>query len=279
MELERAYKILKVSPEAKEAEIKKAFRKLAFEYHPDLNPNLPGASRKFQEINEAYVVITRQLRHRGKSQQRTGTYTGTYSPYTSRTTYKGKEGSSQEKRDRERQKTREKKKSQENKKWRRQRIKPEYRPPNEEEVLKNILNDPFARQVFEDIFREVKKKNKYSLSPIKVRENKKTNLSRILPKGISISRLKGWLRSQLDHEHIIYLPPEKLVPGAKLKFQLRQFKNRPITIVTRIPENYRIGSLIRLKGLGKKLGPFKGDLYLRLFYRLPKGNISSKNNI
>lgn len=52
------YKILEVSKTATETEIKKAYRKLARKYHPDLNPNDKEAERKFKEINEANEVLS-----------------------------------------------------------------------------------------------------------------------------------------------------------------------------------------------------------------------------
>ena len=52
------YKILEVEKKATEAEIKKAYRKLARKYHPDLNPNSKEAERKFKEINEANEVLS-----------------------------------------------------------------------------------------------------------------------------------------------------------------------------------------------------------------------------
>lgn len=51
------YKALDVTKAATEAEIKKAYRKLARKYHPDLNPNDKEAERKFKEINEANEVL------------------------------------------------------------------------------------------------------------------------------------------------------------------------------------------------------------------------------
>lgn len=52
------YEVLGVSKSASDDEIKKAFRKLARQYHPDLHPNDAECAEKFKEVNEAYEVLS-----------------------------------------------------------------------------------------------------------------------------------------------------------------------------------------------------------------------------
>jgi molecular chaperone DnaJ len=52
------YKLLDLPRDASEADIKKAYRRLAMKYHPDRNPDDPDAEHKFKEAKEAYEVLT-----------------------------------------------------------------------------------------------------------------------------------------------------------------------------------------------------------------------------
>lgn len=52
------YEILGVAKNASQDEIKKAYRQLAFKYHPDRNPNDKTAEEKFKEIGNAYAVLS-----------------------------------------------------------------------------------------------------------------------------------------------------------------------------------------------------------------------------
>ena len=57
MEYKDYYKILGVEKNAEEKDIKKAYRKLARQYHPDVNPGDKESETRFKEVNEAYEVL------------------------------------------------------------------------------------------------------------------------------------------------------------------------------------------------------------------------------
>ena len=64
------YSILEIKPSATADEIKKAFRRLAHQYHPDKKNNDPYALAQFAEIKEAYEVLTNPVKKEHYLQQR-----------------------------------------------------------------------------------------------------------------------------------------------------------------------------------------------------------------
>lgn len=82
------YKVLGVSPNASDEEIKAAYRRLAKKYHPDRNPNDPEAAKKMQQINAAYD----QLTNPNKDRQAAGGYGGYYDPFGGQRSYQERSG-------------------------------------------------------------------------------------------------------------------------------------------------------------------------------------------
>ena len=82
------YKVLGVSPESSEEEIKKAYRELSKKYHPDLNPGDENAAKKMSDINAAYEQIQKGGGQASSSSQSSGAY-GAYGPYSGYAEYGG----------------------------------------------------------------------------------------------------------------------------------------------------------------------------------------------
>lgn len=75
------YRILGVPQGASEDEIKKAYRKKAKEYHPDLHPNDPVAVKKMQEVNEAYDMLMNPEKYANQKAQQQKQSQQQYNPY------------------------------------------------------------------------------------------------------------------------------------------------------------------------------------------------------
>ena len=80
--IEDPYKVLGVSPDASDEDIKRAYRRLAKKYHPDLNPGDQEAARRMQEVNAAYEQIKNPEKAGPQGQNPYGGgYGGYYDPF------------------------------------------------------------------------------------------------------------------------------------------------------------------------------------------------------
>lgn len=75
------YKVLGISKDASEDEIKRAYRKKAKECHPDLHPDDPHAQEKMNEVNEAYDMLKNPEKYRQQSFTSQNGYSNPYSSY------------------------------------------------------------------------------------------------------------------------------------------------------------------------------------------------------
>ena len=72
------YEILGVSQNAGDAELKKAYRQLAMQFHPDKNPGDRKAEERFKEISEAYAVLIDRTKRSEYDRVRRGTGPGDF---------------------------------------------------------------------------------------------------------------------------------------------------------------------------------------------------------
>lgn len=307
MTLKECHIILQVRDGATLDDVKRAYRRLAFELHPDLNPHRKDASRRFQQLNEAYVLLTRHLESsdpfanaarstfeeaRRAQQQGSGAAgrTGaTDDPLSKQQGFSGgrfgggashatgggqRSGGASESGESATEGSSRSAGDAGAKGAGRARRMAETAYAGKEDVLRDILRDPFARRVFEDIYSQIRRdggrpdiakpprKRKLSL------EWGSRKLSLDLTHGVG-GAVRGWLRKQIDEEQTMYLPAVNLVPGARLRLQVSQgLSGETRTVEVTLPHDFVVGRPLRLKGLGKSIGPWQGDLYLRLLAKV-----------
>lgn len=251
------YEILGVSRQATPQEIKDAYRRLAFLYHPDRNKGNPYAVEKMKELNEAYAVLSDPKKRR--DYDRISREHGSQGYERFRRTYSEKDI---------------------------------FRDSDIFQIFEEMARE-FGLRGFEEVFREFYGHGfrgfefrrsgmfgggffffysaKKSESPQEISFSPK-----ILPK-IGGNLLHYFLKKTFgfekpvkgkDLEGVLYLTPQQALEGGKGRFFHRK---RSKELVVTIPPGIKEGQKIRLKGMGEegRNGGEPGDLYLVVKIRRP----------
>ena len=265
MTRKESYAALGLQEGADLAEVKRAYRKLAFSLHPDLNPNVPDAAKRFQRLNEAYVMLSQA----GSGPSR---------PFWGSAKKEADEASARAREDAKKAYS----KARQGQEFSYSSAKEAQAEHDKEDVLKDILNDPFARRVFEDIYSHIRQESRansssphpheearsasFGAKAAPIKKSKKIKAAETVPPADGVvGKLKGWLRKQIDDEQVLRLPGESLIPGARVRLQIQHgLTGETQTVELTLPPEFIPGKAMRLKGLGKHLCSWKGDLYVRI---------------
>ena len=280
LSLQQCYEALGLEKNADLEALKHAYRRRAFELHPDLHPGNPNAGRDFQIVNEAYVILAKILAPEQKQQAAKKKDAGDAADAGSKQQEQTQESSSDAQSASRESDHEHHEGTQGEDAAQRTRRTAQAAYSKEEDVLRDLLNDPFARRVFEDIYEQMRdtqappppppspqqpdsiKKN--TLQSNAESEWGREHLSLDLGHGIG-SAVKSWMRKQIDDEQTFYLPPALLRPGARIRLQIRRgIGDEVSTVEIKLPKDYIVGKPVRLKGMGKRIGRWQGDLYLTL---------------
>ena len=285
MTVKECYAILEVPEGAGLDVVKRSYRRLAFALHPDLNPGLKGAARRFRLLNEAYVTLNQALTE--ASAQGTEKATTEKQPPKKETPKKeaphkkadaGKERATNDKAREEARKAYEKASAgKDDAASFKRRASDRGDTQEQQEVLNDILQDPFARRVFEDIYSHIRQEKEKAQSKAnepqftdtgKPQERKPNNHTAAPVSGglpSAVSKLKSWARNQIDDEQVLRLPGSQITPGARVRLQIQHgISGETQTIEVKLPPNFTPGMTMRLKGLGKRVCGWAGDLYVRI---------------
>ena len=251
------YEVLEVEKGASPGKIKEAYRRLAFQYHPDRNKGNPSTVERMKEINEAYAVLS-DPKKRGDYD----TFHEQYGPYGY---------------DRFKQAYSE------------QDI---FRGSDIYQMFEEMAR-AFGVRGFEEVFRESYGQGVHTFEfrrpgvfgrgfiffgsgSRRTGRQEIPPTSEILP-GVGGKFVRYLLKKTLgtkdpargeDLKDVIYLDPRQALEGAKGKYLHRK---RSKELIITVPPGMKEGQKIRLKGMGKpgKEGGEPGDLYLKVKIKKP----------
>jgi DnaJ-class molecular chaperone len=258
------YQILGIEKNAMQDQIRQAYRKLAFQYHPDKNKGDPAATEKMKEINEAYAILSDSTKRREYDllRERYGPFA--YERY-------------------------------------RQAHSPGdiFRGSDIDRVFEEFAKQ-FGFRSFSEIFREFYGAEYQSFEfqkpgmfgkgfvfyrrPGSRAEGQEANLSQgalpELPLPGPIRSLVKYLFKRVtglefpergkDWKDTITFSPQEAQEGAEIEYHYKKW-GKPRNLVVKVPAGTKDGQQIRLKGMGGpgKGGGGSGDLYLRVKIKVP----------
>jgi len=278
LSLKQCYEALALAEGADLEALKTAYRRRAFELHPDLHPDNPQAGREFQVVNEAYVILARLLdstqKHSAAGEKTTDAGADSGPKHQTQTQEKASDDRAAHSEGDAHEQHEEPRDAEATAQHTRRAAHAAY--AREEDVLRDLLNDPFARRVFEDIYAQVQDARTPPPPPQEDAGGKNNSRTQIesewgweqLPldwsQGIG-KAVKTWMRRQIDEELTLYLPPSVLRPGARFPLRIRRGMSEEVsTVEVKLPQEYTEGKPVRLKGMGRHIGRWRGDLYLTL---------------
>ena len=261
------YQILGIDKNAGQEQIKAAYRKLAFQHHPDRNKKDPAAGEKMKEINEAYAILSDQKKRKK--------YDIFRDSYGSSASQRFRESYSEEDIFRD---------SDINQIF--EEMSKIFGFRNSDEIFKEFYGSRY--QTFS--FRRRGAFGRGSVSFYGFRphvrrqgEFRGRGKEQQPPLGIFANLLNRYLRHKIgktfgvkfpergaDLHDVLALNPKQAQRGEKVKYFLRG-RGRPKEIMVKIPPGIRDNQRIRLKGLGAegRDGGEAGDLYLEVMIRVP----------
>ena len=247
------YQVLGVDQNATDRQIKEAFRKMAFKYHPDRNKENPVAIEEMKKVNEAYAVLSNPAKKREydtlKTQFGSSAYTHFRNNYSEQDIFSGSDINHIFE---EMAKT--------------------FGLRGSNEIFKEFYGKGFQQFEFKNprgfargyVFGNPSKTGDQRQVPFPFSGNM-GKVSRFLLQKISGVQLPEDGANVDEH---LYLTPTQALQGGPYAYYLRKKSKK---LVVKIPPGVRPGQRIRLAGMGQegKGGGNPGDLFLKVHIRKP----------
>jgi DnaJ-class molecular chaperone len=247
------YQVLGVDQNATDRQIKEAFRKLAFKYHPDRNKENPVAVEEMKKVNEAYAVLSNPAKKREydtlKTQFGSSAYTHFRNNYSEQDIFSGSDINHIF-----------------------EEMAKAFGLRGSNEIFKEFYGKGFQQFEFKNprgfargyVFGNPSKTGdqRQAMFPFSGNMGK---VSRFLLQKISGVQLP---EDGADVDEYLYLTPTQALQGGPYAYYLRKKSKK---LVVKIPPGVRPGQRIRLAGMGQegKGGGNPGDLFLKVHIRKP----------